>query len=84
MWEKIAVIAIAIGVVCVSVNQIITDIRMRKLSKRIKTLIKVAELHQSQIEMFSMIPKEEMRMYEVIGDLSQIQQSQLELIERLL
>lgn len=84
MWEKIAIIAMAVGVVCVSVNQIITDIRMRKLSKGIKTLIKVAELHQSQIEMLSMIPKEEMRMYEVIGDLSQIQQSQLELIERLL
>lgn len=84
MWEKIAIIAMTICVVCIMANILFVVIRIKKLAKKIETLIKVAELQQSQIEKLCMIPKEGIRMYEVIRDLSQIQQSQLELIERLL
>ncbi len=84
MWEKIAIIAMAIGVVCVMANILFMVLQIRKLAKKVETLRKVAELYQSQIEHLCKLPKEGMRMYEVIRDLSQIQQSQLELIERLL
>ena len=82
--EKIVIIAMAIGVVCVTANNLFMIMQIRKLAKKIENLRKVAELHQTQIEELSKLPSYGLEMYKVIWSISQIQQSQLELIKRLL